>query len=172
MNGESSYRRFIEGDESGFNDIVHEYRLNMIFFVNRFVNDIDVAEDICADVFVNIYENKHRYNFKTPLKTYLFVIARNKAIDCLRKRKKETILDENIVQSEDELIDAVISDEEKRRLSKAMDGLNVDYRTALHLVYFEELSYADAAKVMRKSEKQIKNLVYRAKIALKRDLSV
>ena len=51
-----------------------------------------------------------------------------------------------------------------------MERLSHDYRTALYLVYFEELSYKEAGLVMKKSAKQIDNLVHRAKIALREQL--
>ena len=44
-----------------------------------------------------------------------------------------------------------------------MAALNPDYREALYLVYFEGMSYLQAADVMGKSEKQITNMVYRGK---------
>ena len=52
-----------------------------------------------------------------------------------------------------------------------MGELCADYYTALHLVYFEEMSNAEAGKVMNKSVKQIENLVYRAKLRLREILS-
>ena len=48
--------------------------------------------------------------------------------------------------------------------------LNDDYRTAVHLVYFEEMSCEQAAKIMKKNKKQIENLLYRAKNALRKNL--
>ena len=57
--------------------------------------------------------------------------------------------------------------EQKAIVNKALNTLKDDYRTALHLVYFEELSYSDAAKIMKKSAKQVENILYRARIALK-----
>ena len=61
-------------------------------------------------------------------------------------------------------------DEQKAMLNKALSALKDDYKTALHLVYFEELSYADAAKVMKKSPKQIENILYRARQSLRSEL--
>ncbi|MCR5485088.1 MAG: RNA polymerase subunit sigma-24, partial [Clostridiales bacterium] len=83
-NGASSYRRFLEGDNDAFTEIVKLYRENLIFFINRYVHDLDSAEDISEDVFVELLVHKHRYNFKTSFKTYLFSIARHKAIDHVR----------------------------------------------------------------------------------------
>ena len=63
--------------------------------------------------------------------------------------------------------DIFLREESARQLHCALNGLREEYRTVLHLLYFEELSYEEAAKVMKKSRKQIDNLVNRAKQALK-----
>ena len=51
-----------------------------------------------------------------------------------------------------------------------METLNPDYRQVLYLTYFEELSNSEAARVMKKSCRQIENLLYRAKQALRSKL--
>lgn len=76
-NGAGSYRRFLDGDESAFDDLLALYQENLIFFINRYVHNITVAEDLAADVFLDLIVHKHRYNFKTSLKTYLFMIGRS-----------------------------------------------------------------------------------------------
>ena len=48
-----------------------------------------------------------------------------------------------------------------------MEKLNCDYRQVLYLVYFENFSNTETAEIMRKNERQIRNLIYRAKAALK-----
>ena len=52
-------------------------------------------------------------------------------------------------------------------MNNALIQLNDDMRAAVHLVYFEQLSYEDAAKVMKKNKKQVDNLLYRAKSTLR-----
>ena len=64
----------------------------------------------------------------------------------------------------------IIQVEEKRQLYSAMNKINPDYRTVLHLLYFENMSYDEVAFVLRKSKKQINNLAYRAKQALKAEM--
>ena len=61
----------------------------------------------------------------------------------------------------------IIRGEENRRLYEALDSIKEDYRTALHLVYMEELSYKEAAGVMKKTPKQLENLVGRGKKAVR-----
>ena len=84
-NGAGSYRRFLDGDESAFDDLLALYQENLIFFINRYVHNITVAEDLAADVFLDLIVHKHRYNFKTSLKTYLFMIGRSRALNYLKR---------------------------------------------------------------------------------------
>ena len=65
----------------------------------------------------------------------------------------------------------MIKDERSRMLHNALPKLNDNYRTALLLVYFENMSYSEAGAVMHKSPKQIDNYVTRGKAALKKILT-
>ena len=168
-NGASSYRRFLSGDESGFDEILNLYQDNLIFFINRYVHNVTVAEDLAADTFVELLAHKHRYNFKTALKTYLFMMGRSNALDYLKReniRHAVPFTDAADAAFEDRLI----TDENKRILNSAINNLHQDYKTALHLVYFEDMTYDEAARVMKKNVKQISNLIHRAKNALRSHL--
>ena len=57
--------------------------------------------------------------------------------------------------------------ERYRALSEALHTLPEDMKAAIHLIYFEDLSYEEAAAVMKKNKKQVDNLLYRAKNALR-----
>ncbi len=168
--GASSYTRFLNGDEKAFAEILDLYADNLIFFLNRYVRNTAVAQELSEDVFVELLIHKHRYNYKTSFKTYLFTIARNKAIDYLRKCARrpesayECIEDEADTAS---LEDEFIKQEQLRALHSAMENLPENYRTVLHLIYFENMSYDEAGRVMRKSRKQIENLAYRARGSLR-----
>ncbi len=172
-NGESAYRRFLDGDEKAFSQVMEIYKDNLIFFINRYVHNLTVAEDISEDVFVELLIHKRRYNFKTSLKTYLFTIARNKSVSYLRKASNKKEHSYEFIENESDktnLEDEFIKKEQTRILHLALDKLSEDYRTALHLIYFEDMSYEQAAAVMKKNKKQIENLVYRGKIALRKEM--
>ena len=174
-NGESSYRRFLDGDESAFSEVIDVYRDSLIFFINRYVQNLSVAEELAEDCFVALVVYPRRYNFKVSLKTYLFTIARNKALDRVRKSKRVSLMQDDVMDVLSEEYEGfereIFKNEEKRILHSAMGELCADYYTALHLVYFEEMSNAEAGKVMNKSVKQIENLIYRAKLRLREILS-
>lgn len=175
-NGASSYRRFLEGDESAFDAIMKELFDSLVFFIDRYVHDIHAAEDIAIDAFSDLVVNKHRYNFKVTLKTYLFMLGRSRALNYIKRRK---IIDfvalseaENVSSELETLEEAVLGDERKRIVNNALAALPDDMRVVIHLIYFdliyfEDLSYDEAGKVMKKSRKQVDNLLYRAKKELR-----
>ena len=127
-NGAASYRRFIDGDQEAFGEIVDLYRENLIFFIHRYVNDLDTAEDLAEDAFVELIVHPERFEGKSSLKTFLFAIARNKAVDWLRKHKrmKPVPLDEiGEIADLRTLEQAVAAEDRKRRLSTGTDQRRV-----------------------------------------------
>ena len=169
--GEMYYRRYLNGDPTAFDGILQFYRNPLTFFINRFVRDLDTAEDLAIDTFMYLIVHRHRYNFKTSLKTYLFMIGRSRALDYLRHQNRFTMVELSDAERELPSVpgpeESVLREEQKQELNRAMDTLPQDMQTVLHLVYFEELSYEEAAKVMRKNKKQVANLLYRAKAQLR-----
>ena len=170
-NGASSYRRFLEGDESAFDVLMEELFHGLVFFINGFVHDIHAAEDIAIDAFSDLVVHKHRYNFKVSLKTYLYTVGRSRALDYLRKQRKAELVElEQAGELADEaaaLEEKVLADEGRRRIHAAVASLPRDMAAAVHLVYFAEMTYEDAARVMKKNRKQVDNLLYRAKKELR-----
>ena len=170
-NGASSYRRFLDGDESAFNEIMNELFRGLVFFINRYVHDTHAAEDIAIDTFSDLIVHKSRYNFKVTLKTYLYMVGRSRAIDYIKHRKVIDFVElseaKNLADESKILEEIVLTDERKRVVNAAIENLPEDMRVAVHLVYFEEMTYEEAAKVMKKNRKQVDNLLYRAKKELR-----
>ena len=165
-NGASSYRRFLDGDESAFDEIIKELFDGLVFFINRYVSDVHSAEDIAIDVFTELIVNKHRYNFKVTLKTYLYMLGRSRALNYIKHNKVIGFLElkEADGVSDSRLLEEIILQNEiKRIINKALSSLSEDKRAVIHLIYFEDLTYEQAAKIMKKNPKQIDNLLYRAK---------
>lgn len=168
--GQSGYNRYLNGDKSGIEDIVREYNDSLILFINGYVHDLMTAEDLAADTIFKLIIKRKRFrdDASGSFKTWLFTIARNTALDWLRKsaRRKFTPITDVTGYDEHDFDSDILKNEQKKALHKALSELNDDYREVLHLIYFEEMSYKQAAAVMKKQEKQIKNLTYRAKQSL------
>ena len=170
-NGASSYRRYLNGDEDAFREIVKEYFDNLVFFIDRYVNDYAAAEDIALDAFTQLVVNKQRYNFRVSLKTYLFMIGRSRALDYIKYRnRRPTVELSQVAESpsgEPSLEEMLLADEQKRRVNDALAQLSEEMRLVVHLVYFEGLAPEEAANVLKKNRKQVYNLLYRAKTTLR-----
>lgn len=168
--GACSYRRFLDGEKSAFDEIMKELFHGLVFFVDRFVHDTHAAEDIAIDAFSDLIVHKHRYNFKVSLKTYLFMLGRSRALDCLRHRKVLKMVELSEAAGTEDgaaLEELVLTTELQHRVHQALSQLPEQLRTAVHLVYFENLTYDEAARVMKKNRKQVDNLLYRAKKELR-----
>ncbi len=170
-NGASSYRRFLDGDESAFDEIMKELFDNLVFFIDRYVHDIHAAEDIAIDAFSDLVVHRHRYNFKVTLKTYLFMLGRSRALNYIKHGKVMDFVElseaDQVSSEQETLEEIVLADERKRVINNALNALPDDMRVVMHLFYFEDLSYDEIAKVMRKNRKQVDNLLYRAKKELR-----
>ena len=136
-NGASSYRRFLDGDQSGFDEIIKDYRVPLIYFINGFLNNIDESEDVAEEAFMELIVHPHRYSFRSSFKTYLFTIARNKAVDRVRREKKLSPLQIDDMELEDiERFDRdILKNENSQMLQSAMKKINPEYAVLLRLLY-------------------------------------
>ena len=173
-NGASSYRRYLEGDDEGIADIVREYKDGLILYLNGYVDNLYTAEDLTEDTFFKLMTKKPGFSGRSTFKTWLYTIGRNIAVDWLRRESKQTGLSpedmEQYQKDESDLEHAYIRDERKRAVHRSLRKLMPDYRAVLWLVYFEDFSGREAAAILRKNDRQMKNLLYRAKQSLKSEL--
>ena len=174
-NGASSYRRFLDGDDRGLAEIVESYKDGLILYLNGYVNNIFIAEELTEDTFFRLMIRKPRYSGKSTFKSWLYAIGRNVAIDFVRHNSKQLNVPvedlENCLSEERSLEQSYIKEERKIAIHKAMSTLSVDYRTVLWLVFFEGLTNKEVAAVLKKNERQVRNLLYRAKQSLRAKLN-
>ncbi len=171
-NGASSYRRFRdEGDENALAEIIREYRDGLIFYLNGFVNNIHVAEELAEDTFVLLGTKKPKDKGLSSFKTWLYTIGRNRAINYLRHRSRyqEISIDDcpELVSEEEALEILFIKEEQKIEVHRSLKKLKPEYHQVLWLIYFENFTCKEASVVMKKSVHNIETLAYRARKALK-----
>ncbi len=178
---EQDYDAFLDGDQSGFERLVLRYKDGLIQFINRYVRDLYQSEDLAQDVFVEVLLHPERFREGTSFKTYIYTIGHHRAVDYIRKNTRLTYVgtyeetreggqSEVLVQEEALLEEKVIEEEEKKILYHAIAKLKAEYGNALYLIDIAGLSYADTAKVLKKSEGQVKILIHRARKKLKQKL--
>ena len=172
LEDEKDYSVFLAGDNAGFERLVIRYKDGLIYYLNKIINNITIAEDLAQDAFVEVYVHKERLvPGKAYFKTYLYTIGHHKAVDFVRKSKREVLTDfqeteESAVSGADSPEVHLLEQEGKEELYRALDGLKEEYQKILVLTELEGMKLKDAAKVMGKTEPQVKVLAHRARKAL------
>ena len=168
MTDKELYQKYLKGDNNAFEKLVIKYKDNIIYFISRYTKNTEIAEDISQDVFVYILLNKEQYDFKYSFKTYLYMIAKCRAINYIKKEKKIIKIDyENLYIEDNNLEEIVYKNEENQKIRKVINKLKPDYQAVIYLVFLEGLKYKEVAKIMNKNIGQIKVMLYRAKRKLK-----
>jgi RNA polymerase sigma-70 factor (ECF subfamily) len=174
-----------DGDEAAFQEIVRRYRNPITNFIYRMLDDYDRSIELAQETFVRVYTSASRYQANYSFSTYIYRIATNLAISELRKRKrrKTVSLFSPFTNDEGETIEmdppdsstlqdeALIENERRRAVARAIKSLPEKYRAAVVLRDVEGLSYDRIAEVMKLSEGTVKSRINRARNLLKEKLS-
>lgn len=172
-NGASSYLRFLSGDKQGFTELVEEYKSGLLLFINSFINDIHISEEAADEVFLKLYVKKPKYKSEFSFKTWLYTIGKNTALNylkSLRKKRYAPAEDYFYIADETDIEAEYIKSEGNIKIHRALKKLKGEYAQVLYLAYFEEFSNTEIAKTMEKSNRQVSDLIYRAKNALKAEM--
>jgi RNA polymerase sigma-70 factor (ECF subfamily) len=163
--------------------LVNNYKKNVIKTAYYFVNNMEDAEDLSQEVFLEILKSIGRYKKNSSLYTWIYRITVNKSLDHLRKQKRRNILHHigifmqvsddgmNRPDNEPAIIDTRNDDKEKRKiLDSAVNSLPGNQRIAFILNKYEELAYKEIAEIMNLSLSSIESLIHRAKLNLQKKL--
>ncbi len=158
---------FLQGDQHAFEELVYRFREPLTAFLYRILLNRETAQDVAQDVFVEVLEKKG-FRPKGAFRSWLFAIARHKAIDYIRKNRRTMLFDD--VEHLDHTVgpeEQILAVERRERAGAALRQLKDDRRMALLLTAAEGLSYEEAAEVLHKTPDQIRNLCYRGRQQLR-----
>ena len=162
------YRRYLDGDEDALGELMERHGTKLTLYLDGYLRDLHEAEDVMIEAFAYLIAKKPRIR-DGGFRAYLYQSAR-----LLRKKRARNCFSLDALTEEPEareLVEETVQSAERARLLRAcMAELHEDYREALFLVYFEGLSHAETAAVMGKREKQVADLIYRGKNALRKRL--
>lgn len=147
---------FQQGDETAFNHIVLRYQEKIYWLVRRFVGDHDDANDVVQEVFVKAYEALNGFRRDANVYTWLYRIGVNASLNFIRLRKVKDFFrldDHNIPESSEQENpnDSLESLEQTKLIEEAIAKLPEKQKAVFLLRYYEELSYEEIAKILKKS---------------------
>ncbi|MFA5129029.1 MAG: sigma-70 family RNA polymerase sigma factor [Patescibacteria group bacterium] len=149
---EKLIRQYLKGDKESLEILVKKYLKPVYSFVRYLVGDDISAEDITQEVFVRAWKNLKKFDIKKNFKTWIFSIAKNAAVDYLRKKKAvpfsafdnddggnmiaETLTDPAPLPSE-----TTEQADTAHLLRAAMKNLSENHQTVLYLKYYSCLTF-------------------------------
>lgn len=171
MSDDQLYRQYLSGDTASGDQLMLRYADSLTAYLDGFLHNANDAEDLMLDCFAAILVNKPAIS-EGHFRAYLFKMARYKANHLwkLRFRHQEFSLDEELPVQGDSPEDALWQSERSAILQRCLNRIAPQYREALWLFYYMNLSYEQAALVMGCTKKKIDNLLRNGKNRLRLEL--
>ena len=170
---------FQGGDINSFNEIVHRYKDKLLNYVNGYMHDIAVSENLVQDTFMKVYTHGHSYKEIAKFSTWIYTIAGNLAKTELRKLKRRKTYSFSQLSSQDNeftlermSLDVKETDNETdnetyNAIRNAIPQLSEDYRNIIILRDIQELSYDEISNITKLALGTVKSRINRARLKLR-----
>lgn len=167
------YRRFLAGDTAAYDELLIRHGDSLTFYICGYLHDLQDAEDLMIEAFARIMAKRPSIG-EGNFKAYLFRTARNLAArfhSVFRRLGTFSLEDLSAEPADTETIkNRLMKDERKQALHRCLERIDPESREALWLIYFEDMSYAEAAAVMGVNSKRIDHLLGKGKKQLSLEL--
>jgi RNA polymerase sigma factor (sigma-70 family) len=163
--------------------LVQTYQEDVIKTAFHFLGNIEDAEDLSQEVFLEIFRSIGRYKKEASLYTWIYRITVNRSLDQLRRQKRRAVFqrlgslfqdhgDDRHPNGREPMTRDTTNDDMERRkiLDTAVGSLPENQRIAFILSKYEELSYKQISEIMNLSLSSVESLIHRAKINLQNKL--
>ena len=173
----------LQGDPAAFEILVRQESPRLFRMIMRIVRDENEAESILQETFLQAYKRLHTFRREAKVSTWLYAIGLNLARASLRKSKRYESLDEKDIdrlqpsfshghytEAHQQWNPQKIAEHSERKalVHKAIHQLPPDYRLVVELRDIEELSTAEAARILDISEGAVRVRLHRARQALRK----
>lgn len=159
------------GNKEAFGKIIEAYQTPVYNLAYRMLNNSGEAEEAAQEAFIRAYTRLESYNPDHKFSTWLLSITSNYCIDQIRKRRALLLsIDEPLAphpalmsDKEEAPESQLVQSQQEEMVQSLLEGLEPDYREAVILRYWHELSYEEIAEVMDTSVSAIKSRLFRAR---------
>jgi RNA polymerase sigma-70 factor (ECF subfamily) len=164
-------------DSAAFGDIVRHFEHRLYGLLLLILKDAATAEDVMQDAFTRAYEHLHRFDETREFYPWLATIASRLAQNQLAKARRIRTREGGAMPSE--VIDGdgqdpqgeSMAEQRSQRLWQAVASLPMGERTAVYLVYKQDLTIAEAARALGTATGTVKTWLHRARGKLRRHIS-
>jgi len=157
--------KYLAGDEESLEILIKKYLKPIYNFTYRYAGNSQEAEDITQETFLKAWKNLKKFNPQKSFKTWIFSIAKNSAIDFLRKKKTVSLSDEEMEKIPDSVPFAP-----ELSLATILEKIPPDYRMTLFLRYNDHFTFREIAESLGEPLNTIKSRHRRGLAMLKNTL--
>jgi RNA polymerase sigma-70 factor (ECF subfamily) len=144
----------------GFKKVVEKYSLRLYRHIRRLVILHEDADDALQNTFINAWRNINNFRDECSLYTWLYTIATNEALTLINKRKRNTTVSFNDLESHfansHEGSTYFDGDDAQVKLQNAILQLPEKQRIVFNLKYYDDMTYKDMSIVLNTSEGALK----------------
>jgi len=162
--------RALDGDQDSFAILVERHQQVVYNLTYRMLRNAREAEDAAQEAFLRAYQHLNRYDPSRSFKPWLMSIASNHCIDRIRKRRLTWLSIDEPLPPHPALNSnapgpeaAAVASEASAAMQELLDDLAPEYRAAVVLRYWYDLSYTEIAESLDTTESAIKSRLYRAR---------
>jgi len=174
-------KEYLEGNKASLDALVDRYLPIIYRFCYRQTGSKEESNDIAQEVFVKAWKHLQRYNPNQSFKTWIMTIARNSAIDYLRKRRPIAFSNLDSTYTEETFADTLASEEplpdelyERGEapgvVNELMQSLSETQRTVIILRSAEELTFEEIAKIVKRPLNTVKSDYRRGLLTMRKAL--
>ncbi len=179
LSDEKLVGKYLSGDESALEEIVRRYLAPVYGFSRRYCGDSDGASDITQEIFVKVWKHLKKFDRSKNFRVWLFAIAKNTALDWLKKRRDVpfSVLDK---ESGENFSDS-IADEKRaapfeyddaifaQNARLAVEGLPENYKSVIKLYHDGGFNFREISEFLKEPLNTVKSR-YRRGIARLKDI--
>lgn len=154
-------------DKNAMHTLYTRHNVRVFRFLTRLLGNAATAEDLVSEVFLEVWRNAGQFEARSKVSTWILAIARFKAAAVHRRRRPCDQLNESITQSlEDQADDPEVATQKRRCgtiLRECLTQLSSAHREVLDLIYYQEQSIADIARIVGVPQNTVKTRAFQAR---------
>lgn len=175
-------RRCLAREERAYRELIRQYQTPVVNLAWRITGNPEDAAEVGQETFIRVLRSLHTYDPERPLKTWLFKIAANLALDAIRRRKRRPVSIQDLFdEDEGPLLEAVEpgpgpdaglrAGQSAERFDELVREMPDHYQAILFLRYREDLAYEEIADALGIPLGTVKVRLHRAHEILRRKLT-
>ncbi len=163
-------QKCMDGDRQAFEGLLIKYEKPVYNAAYRMLHSQEDARDVTQTVFLKVFEHFDSYDPKYKFFSWIYRIALNESVNCLKKQNRLDSLDREPLSESDGPEEETGNEQISSGMQAALMTIKPEYRTVIILKHFADCSYEEISQILDIPEKMVKSRLYSGRQLLKEAL--